>query len=90
MIYKLLNIKSDKNIPQKTTSVFRVMRKGKVIAVAGKGGSGKNSYCRSLNKGTIERSKNDSILVVDADPDSNLPEALGSIIKPLEMYGKGC
>jgi len=26
MIYKLLNIKSDKNIPQKTTSVFRVFK----------------------------------------------------------------
>jgi len=28
MIYKLLNIKSDKNIPQETTSVFREVKTG--------------------------------------------------------------
>ncbi|MHC1610220.1 MAG: ATP-binding protein [Candidatus Methanospirareceae archaeon] len=53
------------------------MRKGKVIAVAGKGGSGKTAIAALLIREVLNAQENDSILAVDADPDSNLPEALG-------------
>ncbi len=46
------------------------------IAVAGKGGVGKTSFCALLIRWLIEQKKT-PILAVDADPNSNLSEALG-------------
>lgn len=46
------------------------------IAVAGKGGVGKTSFCALLVRWLIEQKKT-PILAVDADPNSNLSEALG-------------
>ncbi|HDS44650.1 MAG TPA: ATP-binding protein [Methanomicrobia archaeon] len=55
------------------------MKNGKVIAVAGKGGTGKTAIAalllRELLSGHGDRTI--SILAVDADADSNLPDALG-------------
>ena len=46
-----------------------------VIAVAGKGGTGKTLVSALLVNFISEHTT--SVLAVDADPDSNLPEALG-------------
>nr|WP_319374240.1 AAA family ATPase [uncultured Methanobacterium sp.] len=46
-----------------------------IIAVSGKGGTGKTLVSSLLIKGLSGTKKN--ILAIDADPDSNLPEALG-------------
>lgn len=46
------------------------------IAVAGKGGVGKTSFCALLVRWLIAQ-KRTPILAVDADPNSNLSEALG-------------
>lgn len=46
------------------------------IAVAGKGGVGKTSFCALLIRWLIENKKT-PVLAVDADPNSNLSEALG-------------
>ncbi len=46
-----------------------------VIAVTGKGGTGKTAIAALLVKFISEKTSN--ILAVDADPDSNLPDALG-------------
>jgi CO dehydrogenase maturation factor len=46
------------------------------IAVAGKGGVGKTSFCALVIKWLIDTKKT-PILAVDADPNSNLSEALG-------------
>ncbi|AAB98680.1 TPA: AAA family ATPase [Methanocaldococcus jannaschii] len=46
-----------------------------IIAVSGKGGVGKTAFTTLLIKALSK--KTNSILVVDADPDSNLPETLG-------------
>ena len=46
-----------------------------IIAVSGKGGTGKTMFSTFLVKALSKRSKN--LLVIDADPDSNLPETLG-------------
>ena len=46
------------------------------IAVAGKGGTGKTSFCALLIKYLIERGKV-PVLAVDADANANLNEALG-------------
>lgn len=46
------------------------------IAVAGKGGTGKTSFCALLIRYLIERGKT-PILAVDADANANLNEALG-------------
>lgn len=60
------------------------MRKGKVIAVAGKGGAGKTAIATLLirellllKSGEENRDGEICILAVDADADSNLPDALG-------------
>lgn len=47
----------------------------KIIAISGKGGTGKTMISTLLIKALSK--KTNSILVIDADPDSNLPETLG-------------
>lgn len=49
----------------------------KIIGVSGKGGVGKTSFLALLLKVLIEKNARHSILVVDADPDSNMPDVLG-------------
>ncbi len=46
-----------------------------IIAVSGKGGTGKTLLSSLLIKALSENQKD--VLAIDADPDSNLPEALG-------------
>ncbi|RZN37276.1 MAG: ATP-binding protein [Methanophagales archaeon ANME-1-THS] len=55
------------------------MKKGRVIAVAGKGGTGKTAIAALLIRELLRSRAQEEIcvLAVDADPDSNLPEALG-------------
>jgi len=50
------------------------------IAVAGKGGTGKTTFAALLIRHLIQKHKG-SILAVDADPNSNLNEALGVEVK---------
>ena len=50
------------------------MSKGFTITVSGKGGVGKTIIAAHLIK---RFSQQGSVLAIDADPDSNLPEALG-------------
>ncbi|MBO8183502.1 MAG: AAA family ATPase [Archaeoglobus sp.] len=54
-----------------------------VIAVTGKGGTGKTVVSALL---IHFLSRNHNLLAVDADPDSNLPEALG--VKPRKTLGE--
>ncbi len=49
---------------------------GYTIAIAGKGGTGKTTISALLVK-MLKEAKKGSLLVVDADPNSNLAEALG-------------
>jgi CO dehydrogenase maturation factor len=51
-----------------------------IIAVSGKGGTGKTAISALLIKLLSERD-NPSILAIDADADSNLPEALGVTVE---------
>lgn len=51
---------------------------GDVIVVAGKGGTGKTTVCAALTLMLAKR-KAGSVLAVDADPNSNLAEALGLV-----------
>jgi len=48
----------------------------KVIAIAGKGGTGKTTFCGLLIR-HLTGEKKGSILAVDADPNSNLNEVMG-------------
>jgi CO dehydrogenase maturation factor len=50
------------------------------IAVAGKGGAGKTSFCALLIKYLVEKGKT-PVLAVDADANANLNEALGFAIE---------
>jgi len=50
---------------------------GKVIAVTGKGGTGKTAVTAMLIRYLIKSGKNYRILAIDADPDANLADALG-------------
>ena len=50
----------------------------KVIAVAGKGGTGKTTVSALLIS-YLKKHNKTPLLAVDADPDSNLPEALGMV-----------
>jgi CO dehydrogenase maturation factor len=52
------------------------MKEGKIIAVSGKGGVGKTTVTALMVKLFAERDGR-SLLVIDANPDSNLPEVLG-------------
>ena len=51
----------------------------KIIAISGKGGTGKTMFSTLLTKAISE--KTDRLLVIDADPDSNLPETLGEEVE---------
>lgn len=56
-----------------------------VIAVYGKGGVGKTTITALIVK-LLSAAKQRSILVIDANPDSNLPEVLGmSVTKTVGM-----
>lgn len=48
-----------------------------VISISGKGGTGKTTLAGLLLRTLLDNGKNDSILMVDADPASNLQEVLG-------------
>jgi len=54
-----------------------LQKKSQVIAVSGKGGVGKTTTTALMVKTLTETNKG-SILVIDANPDSNLPEVLGT------------
>jgi len=56
------------------------MQGNKIIAVSGKGGTGKTSFL-VLTLKTLIKSNRKEILVVDADADSNMPEVLGLNVK---------
>ena len=56
-------------------------KKGLVIAVSGKGGVGKTTTTALMTKILSESQPEKSILVIDANPDSNLPEVLGVPVK---------
>jgi CO dehydrogenase maturation factor len=52
---------------------------GKVIAVTGKGGTGKTAVTAMLIRYLVKNSgKKYRILAIDADPDANLADALGA------------
>jgi CO dehydrogenase maturation factor len=54
-----------------------LQKKGLVVAVSGKGGVGKTTTTALTAKILSESNPEKSILVIDANPDSNLPEVLG-------------
>ncbi|MBS7631550.1 AAA family ATPase [Candidatus Bathyarchaeota archaeon] len=65
-----------------------MMGKGLVISVSGKGGAGKTTVTALLLKWLIENTE-EVILVVDADPATNLPDVLGAKIeKTVGMVSK--
>ncbi|KAF5410239.1 MAG: CO dehydrogenase maturation factor [Candidatus Methanocomedens sp.] len=51
----------------------------KVIAITGKGGTGKTVMTAMFIRSLVNRDK--TILAIDADPDTNLPEALGDEVE---------
>ena len=51
----------------------------KVVAITGKGGTGKTAVAAMLIRWLVNRDA--TILAIDADPDSNLPEALGDVVE---------
>ena len=53
------------------------MTREKVIAIAGKGGTGKTTFSALLLRFLSTRYADKSILAVDADANANLNEALG-------------
>ncbi|MHA1377662.1 MAG: nucleotide-binding protein [Candidatus Helarchaeota archaeon] len=64
------------------------MAKNLVITVSGKGGVGKTTFSTLLLQALLQYADLD-ILVVDADPDSNLPDLLGINVSRNETVG-GC
>ena len=54
---------------------IKVIYMAKIIAISGKGGTGKTMFSTLLVKALSKKTNN--LLVIDADPDSNLPETLG-------------
>jgi CO dehydrogenase maturation factor len=71
-----------------------VVKRPFYVSISGKGGAGKTTLTVLLLKTLLENSKDEEILVVDADPATNLPQALGlSINKTIgdvaEEFRKG-
>ena len=54
-----------------------MLKKGLVVAVSGKGGVGKTTFTALMAKVLSESLSGRDILVIDANPDSNLPDVLG-------------
>ncbi|HDS44575.1 MAG TPA: ATP-binding protein [Methanomicrobia archaeon] len=54
-----------------------MVKRGKIIAVAGKGGTGKTVIAALLLKFLTESSSSEQVLAIDADPATSLPSALG-------------
>lgn len=50
---------------------------GRVIAITGKGGTGKTAIAAMLVRYLVKSQKGHKVLVIDADPDANLADALG-------------
>jgi CO dehydrogenase maturation factor len=50
---------------------------GRVIAITGKGGTGKTAVSAMLIRYLVNNDKKYRVLVIDADPDANLADALG-------------
>lgn len=50
---------------------------GRVIAITGKGGTGKTAVTAMLIRHLVKSGKSKTILAIDADPDANLADALG-------------
>lgn len=63
------------------------MTKGLVITVTGKGGVGKTTFSALLLKALMKNEPKKVILVVDSDPDSNLPDLLGIKVTRSETVG---
>lgn len=60
------------------------MRRPFIASISGKGGSGKTTLTALLLKALLEDSAEDAVLVVDADPATNLPDILGiKIVKTI-------
>ncbi|MEW5919821.1 MAG: AAA family ATPase [Bacillota bacterium] len=57
------------------------MGKEKLVAVAGKGGTGKTTFTALMLRYLVENFKDKDILAVDADPNANLNEAMGVEVK---------
>ncbi len=57
------------------------MGKEKLVAVAGKGGTGKTTFTALMLRCLVEKNKGKAILAVDADANANLNEALGLEVK---------
>jgi len=60
---------------------LHVQKKGLVIALSGKGGVGKTTATALMAKILSESNPEKNILVIDANPDSNLPDLLGIPVK---------
>ncbi|MFX0136717.1 MAG: AAA family ATPase [Candidatus Hodarchaeota archaeon] len=63
------------------------MSKNIVITVSGKGGVGKTTFSAFLLQVLMKNNPDLDILVVDADPDSNLPDVLGIDITRSDTVG---
>ena len=63
------------------------MSKNMVITVSGKGGVGKTTFSALLLQILIKNNPDLDILVVDADPDSNLPDLLGIEVPRCDTVG---
>ena len=58
---------------------------GRVIVVSGKGGVGKTTVAALLIKHLTAKNKY-SILAIDADPDTNLPDVLAFVMRDATIY----
>ena len=52
------------------------MERGTIVSISGKGGVGKTSVTSMILRTLLEKTKSKKILVVDADPATNLPRVL--------------
>lgn len=54
---------------------------GKVVAITGKGGTGKTAVTAIIIRSLLKRDEKTTILAIDADPDANLADALGDEVE---------